>query len=353
MATARTDGRRLALRSLTPAASTNAGLWLDQHVNRASEGAVGHAVARVVEDIRVPEGYAAAFARRQRVLASGDGGFDGGVTRFWSAGGRGRIIVGIGLSSIRETGICLLRPWGLPFIPGSALKGVAAATARADGAAARLLDEPSSLVLFGDPAGGGCVVFHDAWWVPREADDRLPIDLDVMTVHHREYYGGGTEPPADSDEPNPIAFVTASGDFTVALSGPDAWVERAGELLTLGLAERGVGAKTASGYGRMTLEAQLTPDQAKAAGRRKELEAKAQALQNVAARYRGAGNANDLVRELLEALLAGVPREIVDREAARLWRREPRFWKKKWRAKLRSAEALDLMGEHLERIEVD
>ena len=68
------------------------------------------------------------------------------------------------------------------------------------------------------------MTFHDALWIPD--GDRLPLDLDVMTVHHPDYYQGKDDaPPADWDSPNPVAFVSAHGKYLLRSTGPEEWVD--------------------------------------------------------------------------------------------------------------------------------
>ncbi|MBK8230634.1 MAG: type III-B CRISPR module RAMP protein Cmr6 [Candidatus Eisenbacteria bacterium] len=177
--------------------------------------------------------------------------------------------------------------YGVPVIPGSALKGLAANYARIH------LDhtswhkpkkeDPSDVgasyrALFGDTTEAGCVIFHDALWIPDSEDkdkDKLPLDLDVMTVHHREYYGThGQKPPADSDDPNPVSFVTARGTYLIALEGPSDWTDAAMSILKRALAEEGIGAKTAAGYGRLDLTYNSPAEKAREAEKRAAEEAR-------------------------------------------------------------------------------
>jgi CRISPR-associated protein Cmr6 len=341
--TEKTDGRRVSLRAVVPVATTNAGLWFDRFLNQSvGEAPVRDLIVKTLEIIKSPDGYARAFARRKAALEKPfDGGFDGGVTRFWTGDIQGRMIVGIGVASVRETGISLLRPWGVPFIPGSALKGVAALMARSHAGDAWRPGTDGHRALFGDQLLGGCVVFHDAWWDPNSGAS-LPLDLDVMTVHHSAYYGGGAEPPCDWNEPTPVAFITARGQYLVALSGPASWVEAAGALLAAGLAELGVGAKTAAGYGRVKLERKLTKAE-------EERARKAAPLRDLGARFKGASNANDLVKVVLRAQRDGARTEDVSAAATELWRRDPKFWKGWLKNASRSAEERELMAPQLER----
>jgi CRISPR-associated protein Cmr6 len=344
MSTEKTDGRRL--RAVVPVATTNTGLWLDRFLNRGvGDAPVRDLIKTALGSIRPPDGYPRAITRRETALESLDGGFDAGVTRFWTAEVQGRMIVGIGTACIRETGISLLRTWGVPFIPGTALKGVASSMARSHAGETWAPGAPAHRALFGDPLHGGCVTFHDAWWLPAEW---LPLDLDVMTVHHGDYYAGGNAAPCDWDEPTPVAFITARGKYLVALSGPAAWVEAAGALLAIALTELGIGAKTAAGYGRVRLERRLTRAEVEQARMSQERTKKAEQLLALATRFKGAPNANDLVRELLRAQREGVNPADVRAAAVALWRRDPGFWKQWSNKDKRSAEERAVIGPHLE-----
>ena len=178
----------------------------------------------------------------------------------------GRLVIGLGAESVLENAITLHRTYGVPVIPGSALKGLTAAYARKrleDKAWHVKTDQRGKIVymgeaykaLFGDTTSAGYVTFFDALYVPGSATGDRPLVLDVVTVHHKDYYQGKDSPPADWDGPNPVPFVSVRGGvkFLVVLAGPDEWVEAAFQILTLALAEEGVGAKTNSGYGRMVL----------------------------------------------------------------------------------------------------
>lgn len=389
MPTTMTDGRRKDLKDpKDPFASTHAGLWLDKFRHGHKNEDVSALIAKTLEKVRTPRGYTRAFRRRASALETFDGGFDGGVTRFWDGEVQGRMLVGVGTASVRETGISLLRTWGLPFIPGSALKGLAAATARQRGGETWAPTGEAHRALFGDLQAGGCVVFHDAWWAPGDDGEKLPLELDVMTVHHRDYYGGKDDAPCDWDEPTPVAFVTAKGTYLVALSGPSAWIDAAAELLTAGLIELGVGAKTAAGYGRVKLELKLSEEQKaealvkKAADEERAkqaqaLEAQRAALEEERARqaralaeeaektaaalrakggllrdrvlaFRGptdASSAGLLARGLLDAVPAGIEASMVHELVALLRKRHPDFWKGWLKNPKRTAEERALFGQ--------
>lgn len=170
----------------------------------------------------------------------------------------GRAVVGLGIESPLETGLALHHTYGVPYIPGSALKGLAAHYCdqvwgeteqkfRAGG--------DYHQVLFGTTDDGGYIVFNDAWITPESLDQCL--DLDVMAVHHPQYYRGDDSAPSDFDDPDPITFLSVKGRFWLSLRADiagdagKAWAHLAMNLLLEALENWGIGAKTNAGYGRM------------------------------------------------------------------------------------------------------
>ena len=214
---------------------------------------------------------------------------------------RGRLIVGLGGDNVLETGLTLHHTYGVPFIPGSALKGLAAHYCdevwgqRHEPDSAKLTDDNHKFrrlrhrevcgkngvhsdtgtfheILFGTTDDSGHIIFHDAWIEPASLTGQPDsgLVLDVMTPHHGDYYSdkhyedgpkhGELIPPTDFDDPNPVTFLSVAGKFHIAVScdvaGEEgqAWAKLAFDLLTKALQDWGVGGKTSSGYGRLGLE---------------------------------------------------------------------------------------------------
>jgi len=338
-------------------ADTHAGLWMDKYLtdqttgdgaaDDEARGAKGELLAQVAS-IAVPELYRPAFTRRQRALES-----SGRYVIRARARALGRAVVGLGQKGPTEIGICLEHTWGVPILPGSSLKGVAAAAAhllhggdewakRTSVSGNDASRAPNSHDwLFGTTDEMGAVSFLDAWLEPGCS---RPLDLDVMTVHHQKYYGGETRPsgdvypPSDMDSPNPVAFLSTGGTFVVLIEGDQAWVETAFELLKEGLEQLGIGAKTNAGYGRFTLEREFTPEQLRmrneAEARRKrqaELERRWAALDQLSRGVVGNNNATDVFAKLLSASSEGCP-EVRLREVAEMLARgdERRAVWKRW-----------------------
>ena len=154
----------------------------------------------------------------------------------------GRLIVGLGSENILETGIRLHHNYGMPIIPGSALKGLAAhycdqvwgerdslnpseqalpfrSARKADKKNNRPAEPAGKYhqLLFGTTDDSGCIVFHDAWYVPESSPQ--PLVLDVMTPHHPKWLDGSA-PPTDFDSPRPVPFLSVKGSVEARASTP-------------------------------------------------------------------------------------------------------------------------------------
>lgn len=242
------SSRRQVFSELLPGATTHAGLWLDKGLVDVEEKG-GNRQAHfdgLIQSIQVPGSYKLFLARWREQIAEVPP-----FTLLAEVQVRGRMVVGLGRESILETGITLNHTYGVPYLPGSSLKGLAAAAAhkKLEEEAWRKEKGESHRILFGNQESSGYVTFHDALWIP-EASQRLPFDLDVMTVHYPKYYQGENQPPSGIESPNPVAFLTTRGRFLLAVSGPEAWTRAAMRILRDALCEEGLGAKTAAGYGR-------------------------------------------------------------------------------------------------------
>lgn len=169
-----------------------------------------------------------------------------------------RLFIGLTGGGMLETGCAISHSYGMPYIPGSSVKGVVRAQARDS----RFGHEHPAIIneLFGvdaDPEKGhpqglsGLVTFHDAWWVPGSADH--PLVEEIVTTHHPDYYRNeGQTPATDFDSPVPNAQIAVQGRFLFVLEGPrdtPGWLDLAEKMLTAALSTRGIGAKTRTGYG--------------------------------------------------------------------------------------------------------
>lgn len=323
--------RRAALSGVEVQASTHPGLWLDKYLTE-SDAPQKAIVIREAAEVRLREGYEAAYRRRREVFA------EGGAQCF-EAQAEGRVAIGLGAKGVVENGITLEHTWGVPILPGSALKGLAAAAARKLVGGHDWSEAGESYrELFGTTEASGCVDFHDAWWKPEGPSGLAP---DVMTVHHAKYYAGEGVAPSDFDSPTPIPFCTSKGTFLIVLDGEPAWCEAARVLLRLGLEHLGVGAKTNAGYGRMSIaesdaerqarEVREGEARAREAAERTAKETR-EAARNLVAQLKGPGNMADVLSRLARARDAGLAAEDLGALALALAEKDRRGWKD-WRAR--------------------
>ncbi len=170
------------------------------------------------------------------------------------------VAVGLGNESVLEVGLTIHHIYGVPIIPGSALKGLCRRGALRLQKQGKLTQQQFDVLLGtsadDDNPSAGYITFWDAWYDPESVQGK-PFHRDVITVHHVDYYSkrGQDAYPTDFDDPNPVPFlvVKPGARFLFALSAPDrAWAEFAQNLLKWCLREMGVGAKTNAGYGYFT-----------------------------------------------------------------------------------------------------
>lgn len=171
------------------------------------------------------------------------------------------VILGSGNPNIHEAGLHLLRPWGVPYISGSTIKGVLSSYLSLNGGDEwrRSLPQKSKLQvqLFGgmhdDDAYIGSVQFCDAWIKPHPGPW---FQNDIITPHHKAYNGGAEGVfPNGMEDPVPIGIsVLKSGlVFQLVIIGPETERQFVKSALGYALDQMGLGAKTAVGYGRFTI----------------------------------------------------------------------------------------------------
>jgi CRISPR-associated protein Cmr6 len=201
--------------------------------------------------------YALAVYNRQKSMLQSLKS-SGWHVEFFEATTDSRLIIGLGGTSVIETGMTLHPLYGFPYLPGSGLKGLARAFAE-------IAVEPSPSreelrEIFGsedkDPRNvtnnrQSKVFFMDG--LPKNFPK---LELDIMNPHHGEYYRG-EKPPADYLDPVPVTFlaVAVGQTFSFAvLSKEKGFAEKAKLWLIGGLTELGAGGKTNVGYGYFRME---------------------------------------------------------------------------------------------------
>lgn len=239
---------------------------------------------RNVCEVRVPDVYRSAYRTWREAIEK-----DAFV---WEFKLTSRLLIGHGEPSAIGIGLTLHPTYGVPWIPGSAVKGLLAhylgmsedewrgVGYAKNGGPPRTLGDGApvrapanwSRVVFGAPPTPdvpsndtqGCVDFVDAWFNPfnREEGNGSVLVPDVLTPHQKRYYDGKVEAgkpwvgkPIDWDDPNPVGFVTVRPgvSFLFAMGfarGADSWAKLAFRQLADALRICGLGGKTRAGYGR-------------------------------------------------------------------------------------------------------
>ncbi|MEX0618068.1 MAG: type III-B CRISPR module RAMP protein Cmr6 [Pseudohongiellaceae bacterium] len=198
---------------------------------------------------------------------------------------------GLGNEHPTENGFAFLNPYGLPYLPGSGVKGVLRQAARelASGEWGESgWTDKGITALFGPEPGAdelkrGALTFWDV--IPQIAPtasrkpDEISLSVEIMTPHQKHYYQDG-QSPHDSGSPNPISFLTVPPGFGFTFhvqcnpallqhTAPELAKNQQWEVLLQAAFQHafawlGFGAKTAVGYGAMQ------EDKAKKAEREKQ-----------------------------------------------------------------------------------
>lgn len=181
-----------------------------------------------------------------------------------------RLVSGLGMPHPFETGFVFDHTYGVPYLPGSSVKGAARAWVKGEGGW-----EPDVFqAVFGsdeDEAKAaeeqfqptqGQVIFFDAY--PTDPTAWPKLEVDILNVHYKEYYEGRKhKPPADWMAPVPIYFLTIAPEqafrFAVAAK-PTALdaaylAKQAMEAIVGAANDLGLGGKTAVAYGYFRLQA--------------------------------------------------------------------------------------------------
>ncbi len=163
-----------------------------------------------------------------------------------------RLIVGLGGEHVQETNMTLHHIYGIPYIPGSAVKGVLRhwwlekdfSDKNGKISEEKALKDSVFLSIFGSQEQRGEVRFLDAY------PEKVQFATDIMNPHFGDYYSG-TKPPTDNQNPVPINFLTVEKTVFrfVFLAKDQDPLEKIEERFEEALELKGVGAKTAVGYG--------------------------------------------------------------------------------------------------------
>ncbi|RMG35554.1 MAG: type III-B CRISPR module RAMP protein Cmr6 [Planctomycetota bacterium] len=234
---------------------------------------------------------------RQRALVESLGG------RVLYVRNTARFVTGMGREHPLENGFAWHHTLGMPYVPGSSLKGMLRAWLREEYGSAS--EPPEAMDLFGDQGQVGRFILFDM------LPTRPPkLEIDVMTPHYGPYYQAkqGDDLPGDWHSPVPIAFLTVAAGQSWQLGiAPVAGSRTIDEAILGSLVARlsealefaGAGAKTAVGYGRFVEDEQAQAQQAEVAEqRRREEEAARRATEQQAAFEQSLANDSEPLKQL-------------------------------------------------------
>jgi len=303
---------------------------------------------------------------------------------------KSRLMVNMASGVFENGNLALDRNSGIPYIPGSAVKGCARRFAIHTLAEApedqktNLLGEIATVFGWGDQdwksgRNRNGEFFSDfelacgtQWDACKSAFQHLPpqsigrvaflpaypvdgdpgIELDVVTGHHKDYYAGALPVATDTEEPVPVIFPAVSAAskprfvFALLPLRPDDQhlAEKARDWLRHGLETFGIGAKTAAGYGWFQC---LSDADAKAIAEQAARDAEAKAIAEEAALEARQSLASDYQSEQVfqNAVLARLNKpgeyQLLQREIEKLQRAENAAWLEKLQSLLASPAGKD------------
>lgn len=249
--------------SLLTVGRSNSGLVFDKYSYEASRQQKG-GDAKFYNRFQAKfllDGKADPSARLQRLLR----GYPG-VAKYFDLVAASPLVLGMGASSVLNAGFLWDYTEGLPYIPGSSLKGLLRAwleewVGALEDARDWLGPPRPETAQDAAPDSAGALIAFNAYPVEEYA-----LCVEGITPHHAAYHGDDKNElwPGDWEDPTPIQFLTvAKGSrfrFALALrswlgAAADrqdgaAELDRAGEELKKALEFLGVGGRTSRGLGR-------------------------------------------------------------------------------------------------------
>ncbi|MCY4305877.1 MAG: type III-B CRISPR module RAMP protein Cmr6 [Aestuariivita sp.] len=158
-----------------------------------------------------------------------------------------------------NVGFALHPTYGFAYLPATSLKGATRTWAEEVWKSSQNHTDQEETqnkidTVFGTTLSAGRITFHDAWPINWPS-----LNCDILNSHHTEYYRSAGETfPRDTEEPVPVYFLSimAGSKFEFILSDREndstEMLELVKSWMCNALERSGVGAKTASGYGRIS-----------------------------------------------------------------------------------------------------
>lgn len=210
------------------------------------------------------------------------------LSSVWSMNIKDKFAIGLGAASVYETNLELHPVYGIPYIPASAIKGATRNYLIEQYLEDKYIDEPGMEAkafnvdynpdhaqflcdVFGAPKSleykennkkislptfykkdvKGKIIFCDAFPIILDHHD---VQTDVMTPHFTKYYEGNSA-PVDYLDPVPVTFLVLKNtrfEFLLATNDSNDLLDKISNEVRQVLKDKGLGAKTAVGYGFFT-----------------------------------------------------------------------------------------------------
>ena len=174
-----------------------------------------------------------------------------------------RMVIGLGSNHVQETNMTLDHVYGIPYLPGSAFKGIVRSWViqkyfdNNENLATRDIEEEDSpdlqkkkknfFIVFGSQESAARVQFLDA--LPNSG---VHFDIDIMNPHFSQYYTrSSSQFPTDYQKLIQIYFLTLKNThfrFLIVAKEANA-LQLVKDWFTEAINARGFGAKSAVGYG--------------------------------------------------------------------------------------------------------
>ncbi|MEO5378624.1 MAG: type III-B CRISPR module RAMP protein Cmr6 [Magnetococcus sp. DMHC-6] len=166
-----------------------------------------------------------------------------------------RMVLGMGNSHPIENGFTFDPLIGVPFVSGSAIKGMCRRMALLEEIGDDLVEElfgPEEIIPEISSPGRGDLLFFDAY-----PNSWPTLRVDIINCHHSRYYANQITEPVERENPIPVFFlvVDQGSDFMFrfgSVSRSKDNITRVAQLLEKGLDLLGIGGKSSSGYGYQT-----------------------------------------------------------------------------------------------------
>lgn len=181
-----------------------------------------------------------------------------------------RLAIGLGAAHPTENSLTLDPLLGVPYLPGSSIKGACRAWSAIEAESNRI-EADRVQALFGsappsnrssDPESAG--MSGALQFMAAHPTSQPKLAVEIVNNHHMQYYGAGAKArakpdwrfePLDIESPNPAYFLVVEARVpfafhVLATDGQKKTLSQGLEILKAALVHIGIGAKTSVGYGR-------------------------------------------------------------------------------------------------------